>query len=254
MILPDYMTNWHLLQHCPAGYFRTCLGWPTALKDKHPHTDYLLSPVDCGRKNNLYLQQLWDQILTLQGIHEHRQEFGKCAQNSSVHRHGGGAIASVMTFLSANANHFPKLHLTPKEEDCNMHLQISLIISNTVYCACSFGDLDRFLIFFPFKVVEFTLDFLTLGPAEFILTIHNQLTSEVFSWLGYILIFVVYDKPFPKLVFNPQHWKPELSYSLLADQWKCSPSTVKGKMAETRTKLMPWTGKVKRWLLPGQTK
>lgn len=79
------------------------------------------------------------------------------------------------------------------EEDCNMPLQISLIISNAVYCVCSFGDRDAFLLLFPLKVVEFTLKFLTLGSAKFILINHNHLISDYFCWFGYILIFVVYD-------------------------------------------------------------
>ena len=54
-----------------------------------------------------------------------------------------------------------------------MPLQISLIVSDIVYCACSFGDIDGFLILFRLKGVEFTLKFLTLGSAEFILIIHN---------------------------------------------------------------------------------
>lgn len=74
-----------------------------------------------------------------------------------------------------------------------MPLQISLLISNIVYCACSFGDIDRFLILLPLTGVELTPKFLTLGSAEFISVIHNQLTSEDFCWFGYILIFVVYD-------------------------------------------------------------
>lgn len=74
-----------------------------------------------------------------------------------------------------------------------MSLQISLIISSIVYCTCSFGDIDGILILIPLKGVEFTLKFLTLGSAEFILIIHNQLTSEDFCWFGYIFSFIVYD-------------------------------------------------------------
>lgn len=108
------MTDWHLLQNCPSGCCRTCPGPSTPLKDKHHHTDYLLSPVDCGRKkNNLYLEQFWKQKLTLQGIREDIREFGKRAQNRPVSRHGGQGIASVTPFLSADANHFSKPHLTP---------------------------------------------------------------------------------------------------------------------------------------------
>lgn len=61
-----------------------------------------------------------------------------------------------------------------------MPLQISLIISNAVYCVCSFGDRNAFLLLFPPEVVEFTLKFLTLGSAKFILINHNNLTSYYF--------------------------------------------------------------------------
>ena len=56
----------------------------------------------------------------------------------------------------------------------------------------SFGDTDGLLILFPLKGIEFTFKLLMLGLVEFILIIHNQITSEDFCCLGYVLIFVKY--------------------------------------------------------------
>lgn len=107
------------------------------------------------------------------------------------------------------------------ERDCNMSLQIPLIISSTVYCTCSLGDIGGFLIVLPLKGVEFTLKFLILGSAEFTVIIHNQLTSEDFCWFGYIFSFAVYDNYICNRINNKQYsfFPPrQLTISILAPE------------------------------------